>query len=219
MRDNMWKDIMPNSINGLTQALRTTRESRGISQAALGDKVGAPQSYISKVENGGVDLQTSTLVELARALELELILVPRSLLPAVTALQLENPQSSGDGIREQAIRNLGKATRLANELRRRFPASADLQALAAALRDLKRVPMSNSVGRQMKVTLEGLYLVLREIQRAARSGSAFNDSSTTKKLSPFTRILKSERNALVHNWHDGPEGPVPAYRLRNDDDG
>jgi transcriptional regulator with XRE-family HTH domain len=205
----------------LTQTLRTTRESHGLSQAALGEKVGAPQSYISKVENGGVDLQTSSLVELARALELELVLVPRALLPAVTALQQENPRTSDDGVREQAIRNLGKAARLANELARRFPEISSLQALIVVLQDLKRIPMSNTVGRRMKASLESLYLFLREIQRTARSepNNALTNSAVTQKLIGFTRALKSERNALVHSWHDGPEGPVPAYRLRTDDDG
>ena len=212
---------MPVAIETLTQALRTARESHGLSQAALGDKVGAPQSYISKVENGGVDLQTSSLVELARALGLELVLVPRALLPALTALQQENPQTSDDGVREQAIRNLGKAVRLANELSGRFPDVPSLQALVAALQDLKRVPMSNTVGRRMKVTLESLYLVLREIQRTARNGSnsAITNSAITQKLVGLTRVLKSERNALVHSWRDSPEGPVPVYRLRNDDNG
>jgi transcriptional regulator with XRE-family HTH domain len=212
---------MPAAIELLTQALRTARESRGLSQAALGDKVGAPQSYISKVENGGVDLQTSSLVELARALGLELVLVPNALLPAITALQQENPQISDDGVREQAIRNLGNASRLANELSRRFPDVPSLQALIAALQDLKRVPMSNTVGRRVKVTLESLYLALREIQRAARRGSnsAIANSAVTQKLMGLTRVLKSERNALVHSWNDGPEGPVPAYRLGDDDNG
>jgi len=210
---------MPAAIENITQSLRTARETRGLSQAALGDKVGAPQSYISKVENGFVDLQTSTLVELARALDLELVLVPRSLLPAVTALQQENPQTSDDGVREQAIRNLGKAMRLTNELARRFPHIPSLQALITALQDLKRVPMSNTVGRRMKVTLEQLYILLREIQRSARSSSdsALTSGGSAEKLKVFTRMLKSERNALVHSWQDAPEGPVPAYRLGGDD--
>lgn len=51
-------------------------------------RVGIPQSHISKIEHGQVDLQSSTLVELARALDLELMLVPRALVPAFQTLQL-----------------------------------------------------------------------------------------------------------------------------------
>lgn len=45
-----------------------------------------PQSHVSKIEQGMVDLQLSSLAEMARALDLELRLVPRTVLPAVDGL-------------------------------------------------------------------------------------------------------------------------------------
>lgn len=69
--------------------LVVARRGAGLNQKALAAKIGADQSYVSKVERGAVDPQTSTLVELARALGLELMLVPRQLVPAVQALQRE----------------------------------------------------------------------------------------------------------------------------------
>jgi hypothetical protein len=45
-----------------------------------------PQSHISKIESGKVDIKTSSLIELARALDLEIMIVPRRLVPAVEAL-------------------------------------------------------------------------------------------------------------------------------------
>lgn len=45
-----------------------------------------PQSHLSAIESGKTDPRTSTLIEIARQLDHELILVPRKLLPAVTAL-------------------------------------------------------------------------------------------------------------------------------------
>ncbi len=74
--------------------LRSAREARGLSQRALGAKAGVPQSHISKIENGTVDLRASSLVELARALELELVLVPRRTLPAVHAVA--HARTTGD---------------------------------------------------------------------------------------------------------------------------
>ena len=48
---------------------------------------GMPQSHISKIENGAVDLKTSSLIELARVLDLEFMLVPRTFVPTVQGLQ------------------------------------------------------------------------------------------------------------------------------------
>jgi HTH-type transcriptional regulator / antitoxin HipB len=80
----------PNSsADGLVADLATARRRAGLSQKALAQRIGADQSYVSKVERGGVDLQTSTLIELARALDLEPMLIPRQLVPAVQALQRE----------------------------------------------------------------------------------------------------------------------------------
>ena len=67
-------------------ALRKAREAKGLSQRELGRKAGMPQGHISKIENGTVDLRLSSLVALARALDLELALVPRKVLPAVKSL-------------------------------------------------------------------------------------------------------------------------------------
>ncbi len=68
------------------ETLRTARLANKMSQRALSAKSGLPQSHISHIENGVVDPKLSTLIELARSLGLELILVPRKRLPAVRAI-------------------------------------------------------------------------------------------------------------------------------------
>ena len=78
---------MDYSIQYIAEALRAARQVKGLSQRALSKLVQIPQSHISKIENGTVDLQISSLIELARALELDLFLLPRSLSPSVEALQ------------------------------------------------------------------------------------------------------------------------------------
>lgn len=70
-------------------ALAAARRRGGLNQKALAARIGADQSYISKVERGALDPQTSTIIEIARALGLELMLVPRQLVPAVQALRRE----------------------------------------------------------------------------------------------------------------------------------
>ena len=70
----------------IARELRKAREEKGLSQRELGRKAGVPQGHISKIENCAVDLRVSSLVALARALDLELALVPRKSLPAVKSL-------------------------------------------------------------------------------------------------------------------------------------
>ena len=81
-------------LEGIAATLRSRREAKNLSQRALGAKSGLPQSHISKIE-GAADLQLSTLIELARLLDLEVALVPKQLIPAISALgrQMGKPPS------------------------------------------------------------------------------------------------------------------------------
>lgn len=80
----MARSPIPRSI--WIQALADARRAAGLSQAALGAKVGLPQSHISRVESGAVDVRLSSLLEISRTLGLEPIAVPRALVPAVRSL-------------------------------------------------------------------------------------------------------------------------------------
>lgn len=68
---------MLNNIKKLIDRIRTARKARRMSQQILAQKVGIPQSHLSKIETGNVNIKLSSFVEIARALELELLLVPR----------------------------------------------------------------------------------------------------------------------------------------------
>ena len=41
----------------IAASLKTARLAKGLTQKELGRRVGMPQSHISKIESGGVDLQ------------------------------------------------------------------------------------------------------------------------------------------------------------------
>lgn len=77
---------MIHAVEYLSKALKQAREEKRLSQRALSTRVGMPQAQISKIENAAVDMQASTLIALARALDLELMLVPRNAVPAVKSL-------------------------------------------------------------------------------------------------------------------------------------
>ena len=78
---------VPHSVSHWVEQLKLARKSKGLTQAELGKKVGLPQSYISKIEGGTIDIRLSSLLEIARALELEPMLVPRQVVPAVQSLK------------------------------------------------------------------------------------------------------------------------------------
>lgn len=84
------------------KALARARARTGLTQAALGARLGLPQSHISKIERGRTDLRLSSLIELARQLDLDVVLVPRKYLPAVRSMiaappdDLESPRPDDD---------------------------------------------------------------------------------------------------------------------------
>lgn len=63
----------------------------GISQRELAHRTGIPQAHISKMERGMVDVQWLTAVTAARALGLEVMVVPRRFVPAVESIVRSKP--------------------------------------------------------------------------------------------------------------------------------
>jgi transcriptional regulator with XRE-family HTH domain len=82
--------IKPRRLNGLPDSLRRElieeRHNLGWSQSELGQRVGLPQMHISGIETGKIVPRFDTLLDLVRVLNRDLLLVPRSLVPAVQAL-------------------------------------------------------------------------------------------------------------------------------------
>lgn len=83
--------------------LRQSREVKGLTQSEMGERIGQPQSAVSRIERGG-DIRVSTLLEMARVLEMEPVLVPKHLIPTIHALlghagsQRDIPTLSSDSI-------------------------------------------------------------------------------------------------------------------------
>jgi transcriptional regulator with XRE-family HTH domain len=75
------------AATAVSHVLRRARLSRHLSQQKLAAKLGLRQRQISDVERGVVDARLSTIQNVARALDLELMLIPRQLISTVEALQ------------------------------------------------------------------------------------------------------------------------------------
>ena len=80
---------MKQQITAITEALRAGRAQKGLSQRKLSVRLGMPQSHISRIESGAVNLTLSSLIEMARHLDLEVMLVPRKHVVAVEAIVRE----------------------------------------------------------------------------------------------------------------------------------
>jgi transcriptional regulator with XRE-family HTH domain len=79
----------------LRRELKGARLKRGWSQLELGRRIGLPQVHISAIETGKVVPRFDTLLEVVRAIDRDLVLVPRALVPAVQALIRDYRRSSG----------------------------------------------------------------------------------------------------------------------------
>ncbi len=77
---------MSYSTQYIAQQLKKSRKNMGLSQRELSARAGVPQSHISKIESGNVDLRLSSLVAISRVLELELALIPRRYVSAVNSI-------------------------------------------------------------------------------------------------------------------------------------
>lgn len=227
------------------ERLKAARLEKGLSQRALSQRIGVPQSHISRIESGQVDLKTSSLVEIARALGFELTLVPRSLVPAVEALS-RSSQAEPVGVKptapyrfygggdantpaaiERAQDALAKAAKDAEKFSRALGPAPELTRLSEAIRDVERWPLDVSHAEQVHATLKNLRIDNDYLKEAKRAQGSVNK---LLKNEDFTRMLKqvgeaadrlrSIRNALAHGAAVPRLASRPAYRLSdNGDDG
>lgn len=77
----------------LLEQIKLARAASGQSQRALAQRTGLTQSHISKIESAALEPGLSSFIDLARALDLEPMLIPRKMIPAVQAI-VRAPASS-----------------------------------------------------------------------------------------------------------------------------
>lgn len=191
----------------IAQSLRAARERKGLSQRALSAKAGVPQSHLSKIENGAVDLRLSSLVELARVLDLELTLVPRKKLPAVRAI-------IGDDNSPHDVQSARKATNLLQRIEDQIAELPVDRLSEIAVQELRR-----RARELMHFKLSADDLV--RLQEASAAMKKFlSDPRNLEAVEQATSQLRMLRNALAHGAGATAQSlPRPAYRLDGDDHG
>ena len=202
---------MTYAIEHIARTLKNAREARGLSQRALGARAGIPQSHISKIEKGAVDLRVSSLVELARVLDLELELVARKALPAVYALVGRSgesaPAAAGPGRR--ALGELKQVQDITARATRVRPTVIELARIQQQVRELRHFP---TVGNRLDT-----------IRNAAAAVKAYHENTAgLEALQDALAQLRDLRNSLAHalpGSSDDAEMARPAYSLDDDDHG
>jgi transcriptional regulator with XRE-family HTH domain len=105
MKTDTLKHIRPLRLQGLPaelrQQIKAARAKRGWGQRQLGAQVGLQQPHISAIESGEVVPRFDTLLDIVRVLNLDLLLVPRTLVPAVQSLI--RAQQEPEGSEERSL--------------------------------------------------------------------------------------------------------------------
>ena len=201
---------MKYTITHIAAKLKAARESRGLSQRALSKLAGVPQSHISKIENGTVDLRLSSLIELARALNLELTLVPRKVLPAVKSIVRSSVSHPKRTVRNDpsTMKELKRIQNSINEFAKGNQAIKEFAQIQRQIKDIQHFKIPRS-------ELETLQNATRAIQ-AVRLDTGYIENAR-KVLSEFQNV----RNTLAHASIDLPQVETvrPAYALEDASDG
>lgn len=206
---------MRNTLEDIAQTLKEARERKGLSQRALAELADMPQSHISKIENGGVDLRLSSLVEIGRALDLEVALLPRKTVPAVQSIVRNASESaslsfSGAGALSNASAASRQLARLQENIRAalaKYPEFKEVAQLQRQVRELERLPVLH------KKTIESV----RKANTALKNiENIVNNAKAAAAIRNVTKDLERLRNVEVHGF--APEVKVkPAYSLEDDD--
>ena len=205
---------MSTAIEDIAASIKAARIAKDFTQKQLGERVGLPQSHISKIESGGVDLQLSSLVEIARALDLELKLVPRKTLPAIEGVvrsQRERSEAS------RALATIAETIRFAERVQESYPSVTEVTELQSALKDIQAVNFTPETLKAIQQALQPVAHLKKHLQDL---GWALDQQEGTKKLAQqiaaSTRALQRVRNLQVHAIDRGNAPRQPAYRLEDD---
>jgi transcriptional regulator with XRE-family HTH domain len=183
--------------------LRRARAAKGWSQRELSAKAGMTQAHLSNIERGSVDLRLSTLIELSRLLDLEVVLAPRNALTAIQALVREAQARS-------EFKTVRAATTALNEVVRQLGVDYPRDPTVDQLADLSREIYAMTAAVHTRHAMGELTQAIEDLQDAARRGRA------PSQLRRHLDRLRDLRNALAHGR---PEAERPAYSLDDDDEG
>jgi transcriptional regulator with XRE-family HTH domain len=196
-------------MNYATQAiavsLKKARVAKGLSQRDLSLLVGVPQAQISRIEAGTVDPRASSLVALARALDMDLVLIPRKALPAVATLARQSIGEGGVGS-GGSRKEISRIAETLRNLQVKLPDLPDIAHLQKSFADLERLQITrldSSMIKNLRKAVEQIAVPIHQHAALVRSA----------------KEMQRLRNHLAH-LHNAPhqdDRPKPAYALDDHD--
>jgi transcriptional regulator with XRE-family HTH domain len=186
----------------IIEALKAARIEKGLSQRDLSQQAGVPQSHISKIETGAVNLQLSSLIALARVLDLEVMAVPRKLVPAVQTIV----RSGESGVFRQA-ENTRQAQKYLKRIQKNASRLHTVPEIAKELVKLQWIAGELAKSRLGASELESIKAAADTLQKIT------SGPNTQQDIQRVANELRTLRNNLAHNETELPPVIRPAYSL------
>ncbi|NRP75763.1 hypothetical protein ILFOPFJJ_06686 [Ensifer psoraleae] len=187
----------------ITQQIRAAREAQQISQRELSARSGLTQSHISQIERGTMEPGLSKLVDVARALDLEIVLAPKKLMPAVRNI-LESASASGEVLTSDQRKLVGRLERWFAQYKDAVAPASEADAFKNSLALLRHLPLSADELDRLRQATERLENILTH-------------SLSQQELREIGREVRLLRNSAVHRDRDHAI-PRSAYALDEDGD-
>ncbi len=216
---------MKYQLQDIADQLKKARETRGISQRALSEIAGVPQSHLSKIENGNVDIRLSSLIEIARALDLEIQLIPKQAVPAVTTVV----KSTAPPIPDKYTKAAWQELNLTEDAVKKFLASApdisEWSKTQKLINELKHYKFSQEDLQTLKKSFErnGIsdFIKVDTGVKALKKSLSHNEISnfnSDKALIKLKNSLKSLKEQIGVSSQNDLTIPKSAYSLGDDDE-
>jgi transcriptional regulator with XRE-family HTH domain len=193
---------MAYEIEEIAKTLQSARVTKGLSQRALSARAGVPQAHISKIERGTVDLRLSSLIALARVLDLEVALVPRSAVPAVQSIVRSSGPARSAHSTPAVIKELQRLHQTLAGIDQVTNGPKELLQFQRQLRELQHLPLAHEHLAALKNANSAL-----EAFKKQRSG--------TEDIRRALSNLQALRNSIAHQSDSWAANTTlrPAYTL------
>lgn len=207
------KDIdfdMSYATQDLLEQLREARIALDISQKELGERVGLPQSNIARLESGKVNPRLSNVLEIARALDMDLKLVPRRALPVIQGALRANEMETG--YRDATSRALHAITAFQDGLAQASTLNAALpESLHRTIAELQRCRFDHTQFQTLQDAIKPAQTVIARLQN---NNASMN--STMRRIREAGKKLENLRNQIVHLSTSHVPEMKPAFTLEDE---
>jgi len=207
-----------NAAQATGQQLAEARKRKGLSQRDLAARVGIQQAHLSKIELGKVDTRLSSLVEIARALDLDVQLVPRQAIAAVQGAVRAAQSEAVDTTESRALATLARyAADYTQDVAGFGEAHPDREAawrLNNTIADIRSRPLTPETMKALQPAIP----LLEELS------SSFKDDIPPSRFASLIRLaersLRRARHLQLGAARAAPATPAPqpAYRLDDEDE-